>query len=74
MSVDNLMYVKVRRVHLSPVAGANIVQEDLKSELAQLEQEDLNERLASADHVPVHTPAGARMEPKSTFSRPTRVR
>jgi charged multivesicular body protein 4A/B len=34
------------------------LQDDLKAQLAELEQEDLNERLMNADHVPVHTPAG----------------
>jgi charged multivesicular body protein 4 len=34
------------------------LQEELKAELGELEQEDLNERLLGADHVPVHTPAG----------------
>jgi hypothetical protein len=39
------------------------LQEDLQKELADLEQDELNERLAGADHVPVHTPAGAIREP-----------
>lgn len=30
----------------------------MKDELAQLEQEVLDEKLAGASHVPVHTPAG----------------
>jgi charged multivesicular body protein 4A/B len=33
-------------------------QDELKAELGELEQEDLNERLLGADHVPVHAPAG----------------
>ncbi|KAH7930100.1 vacuolar-sorting protein SNF7 [Leucogyrophana mollusca] len=34
-------------------------EDDLKAELAELEQEQLDERLAGADHVPLHIPAGA---------------
>lgn len=43
-------------------------QDELKAELAELEQEDLNERLMGADHVPVHQPAGATRISESTFS------
>ncbi|KAA1466763.1 vacuolar-sorting protein SNF7 [Dentipellis sp. KUC8613] len=39
-------------------AGIDIDEDELKNELRDLEEEDLNERLAGADHVPVHTPAG----------------
>lgn len=38
--------------------NSNGLQDELKAELGELEQEDLNERLLGADHVPVHTPAG----------------
>jgi len=38
--------------------GIDIDEDELKAELGELEQEDLNERLLGADHVPVHTPAG----------------
>jgi charged multivesicular body protein 4 len=34
------------------------VQDALKEDLAALEQEVLDEKLAGASHVPVHTPAG----------------
>jgi hypothetical protein len=34
------------------------VQDALKEEMAALEQEVLDEKLAGASHVPVHTPAG----------------
>jgi charged multivesicular body protein 4 len=40
-----------------------VLQDELQKELADLEQDELNERLAGADHVPVHTPAGAVREP-----------
>jgi hypothetical protein len=33
------------------------LQDELKNELEELEQAELNERLVGADHVPVHTPA-----------------
>ncbi|KAL4075905.1 Snf7-domain-containing protein [Scleroderma citrinum] len=35
-------------------------EDELKSELEQLEQEVLDERLAGAEHVPAHIPTGAR--------------
>jgi hypothetical protein len=43
------------------------MQEDLKKELEELEQEDLNERLAGAEHAPVHLPPGARREQGSDY-------
>jgi len=39
-------------------SGVEIDEDELKSELAELEQDELNERLMGADHVPVHQPAG----------------
>jgi charged multivesicular body protein 4 len=33
--------------------------QELADELAELEQEELNKRLAGADSVPLHTPGGA---------------
>ena len=45
------------------------LQDELRAELGELEQEDLNERLLSADHVPVHTPAG----PSRVEARPAAV-
>ncbi|PWN97459.1 Snf7-domain-containing protein [Tilletiopsis washingtonensis] len=42
----------------NPVGMGNDIDEDeLKNELEELEQEELNQRLIGADHVPVHTPA-----------------
>lgn len=38
--------------------GVDIDEDDLKNELAELEQEELNDRLMGADRAPVHTPAG----------------
>ncbi|EPQ58987.1 Snf7-domain-containing protein [Gloeophyllum trabeum ATCC 11539] len=40
-------------------AGLDYDEEELKQELAELEQDQLNERLMEADHVPVHAPSGA---------------
>ena len=34
-------------------------QDELKNELEELEQAELNERLVGADHVPIHTPTVA---------------
>lgn len=45
-----------RRVELTWVSCR---QDELKDELEELEQAELNERLVGAEHVPVHTPAVA---------------
>ncbi|KAE8244862.1 hypothetical protein A4X13_0g6200 [Tilletia indica] len=37
--------------------GQDLDEDALKDELEQLEQEELNERLVGADHVPLHTPS-----------------
>ncbi|KAF8231882.1 Snf7-domain-containing protein [Tricholoma matsutake] len=37
-------------------------EEELKAELEELEQDELNERLSGADHAPVHVPLGTRVE------------
>ncbi|PWY98988.1 Snf7-domain-containing protein [Testicularia cyperi] len=37
--------------------GHDIDEDELKNELEELEQEELNERLVGADSVPLHTPA-----------------
>ncbi|KAJ1310528.1 hypothetical protein OPQ81_007258 [Rhizoctonia solani] len=39
--------------------GVDLDEDDLKNELAELEQEELNDRLMGADRVPLHTPAVA---------------
>ncbi|TFY79324.1 hypothetical protein EWM64_g4686 [Hericium alpestre] len=44
-------------------AGVDIDEDELKNELAELEQEDLNERLRGADRVPITTPAGMKEPP-----------
>jgi len=44
-------------------AGIDLDEDELKDELAELEQETLNERLADVEHVPVHTPVGAVKQP-----------
>ncbi|KAI0729327.1 Snf7-domain-containing protein [Fomitopsis betulina] len=40
-------------------AGLDIDEEELKAELAGLEDEELDKRLMGADHVPVHHPGGS---------------
>ncbi|KAG1820240.1 Snf7-domain-containing protein [Suillus subaureus] len=44
----------------NPTGIMDADEDDLKAELAELEQETLDERLAGAEHVPLHIPAGAR--------------
>ncbi|QRW00839.1 vacuolar-sorting protein SNF7 [Ceratobasidium sp. AG-Ba] len=39
------------------MAGVDVDEDELKNELAELEQEELNDRLMGADRVPVHTPS-----------------
>jgi len=46
----------------APLATDMFDDEDLKAELEELEQDELNERLSGAERVPVHLPAGARAE------------
>ena len=51
------------------------LQDELKAELEALEQDDLNERLMGAEHVPVHNPAGpSRMEECEYRCRPIHCR
>ncbi|KAG1753981.1 Snf7-domain-containing protein [Suillus paluster] len=45
---------------LSNPTGVEADEDELKQELAELEQETLDERLAGAEHVPLHIPPGAR--------------
>lgn len=44
---------------LSNPTGTMEDEDELKEQLAELEQETLDERLAGAEHVPLHIPAGA---------------
>lgn len=47
----------------NPLYGnAEIDEDELKAELEELEQDQLNERLSGAEHAPVHLPAGTRVE------------
>jgi len=50
----------------NPLYDANVDEDELKAELEELEQDELNTRLSEADHVPVHLPPGARVEEKRT--------
>jgi len=43
-------------------------EEELKDELAELEREELDERLMGAEHVPIHNPSG----PAKVTAEPTR--
>jgi len=47
----------------NPMYGnADIDDDQLKAELEELEQDELNERLSGAERAPVHMPAGTRVE------------
>lgn len=41
------------------ISHESLSQDELKAELDDLEQDELNERLMGADHVPIHAPAGS---------------
>ncbi|CAL1701062.1 unnamed protein product [Somion occarium] len=45
--------------------GLELDDAELKAELDELEQEELNERLVGAEHVPVHHPAGPSRVPET---------
>jgi len=48
-------------------AGIDIDEDELKQELAELESEELNDRLMGADRAPIHSPAGpSRVTPETT--------
>jgi len=44
-------------------AGVEIDEDELKAELEELEQDELNERLSGAERAPVHMPEGAARAP-----------
>ena len=44
------------------------IKDDLKRELEELEQDELNERLNQADHVPVHQPPSAKRVEEGKFA------
>lgn len=58
-NVDEVCFDFLRPVLCNPIS---FTQDDLKLELEELEQEELNNRLSEADHAPVHLPPGARVE------------
>jgi len=42
----------------TPYGNTDIDEDELKAELDELEQDELNDRLMGADRAPIHTPAG----------------
>lgn len=61
VSQSRLMPMLVEDIDIFP-------QDELKAELDELEQEELNDRLRGADHVPLHQPGG-RVEEGKAFLR-----
>jgi len=49
----------IAEVISNPIGFLDIDDEQLKTELEELEQDELNERLMGADRAPIHTPAGS---------------
>lgn len=47
-------------------AGVDVDEDELKAELDELQQDELNNRLNEADHVPVHLPPGSVRAPEET--------
>ncbi|CEH16322.1 related to snf7 protein [Ceraceosorus bombacis] len=57
----------------NPVGMGNDIDEDeLKNELEELEQQELNERLVGADRAPVHNPSPIVAGPSRTQAEPNR--
>jgi len=54
--------LEIAEVLANPVAGMDLDEDELKAELEELEQDELNERLSGAERAPVHMPAGTRVE------------
>jgi len=57
----------------TPLYTTDIDDEDLKRELEELEQDELNERLNEADHVPVHQPPTAKRVEEAARTTKTAV-
>jgi len=55
----------------TPLYTNDIDDDELKRELEELEQDELNERLNQADHVPVHQPPSAKKVEET--SRTTKI-
>ena len=51
----------------SDIASFPTLQDELKAELEEMEQEVLNERLSEADHAPVHLPPSSTRAKESKF-------
>jgi charged multivesicular body protein 4 len=62
---------------LSPYPSIRLSSDDIQSELAneleELQQEELNNRLSEADHVPVHLPPGSVRAPVAQTRTPVAV-
>lgn len=52
--------------------GQDIDEDELKNELEELEQDELNERLVGADSVPLHTPAIVSSGPSRVSNGPVK--
>lgn len=52
--------------------GQDIDEDELKNELEELEQDELNERLVGADSVPLHTPAVVSSGPSRVSNGPVK--
>lgn len=57
----------------TPLYTTEIDDDDLRRELEELEQEELNERLNQADHVPVHQPPSAKKVEEATRTTKTAI-
>jgi len=52
----------------NPMGAVDVDEDELKEELAELEREELDERLMGAERVPIHTPSG----PAKVTAEPSR--
>ncbi|KAF8192554.1 Snf7-domain-containing protein [Pholiota molesta] len=54
-------------------SGVDVDDSELANELEELQQEELNNRLSEADHVPVHLPPGSVRAPVAQTRTPVAV-
>lgn len=71
--VTTLMkFVFLSLLHRSALTMCACTQDELKNELEELEQEELNDRLVGADSVPVHTPQAIHSTLTTVAAAPSR--
>lgn len=57
----------MQHIFLDGMLTVLLTKDDLQRELEELEQQQLDDVLAGADHAPVHLPGAPKTVPQSTF-------